>query len=232
MKILNLNLWNYNNFEKRKPLIVKFLQEQDPEIITFQEVRDDRKYNSKNNNQGQQINKLLKYPSLKFIKTMDVNKVNKKKGEPPCFEGVATLSKYPFTKSKRFKLKQHHDDKFTRAILWTKLKNIDIFNVHYSPNDLFSRLHLEETFSIAEDLNIHPVIIGDFNIRYPNIVEEAIHKYGNNYISSRTIKNYISYPLEEYTLDYILIPKHIRINSFSCVGNNLSDHKALILDIN
>lgn len=229
MKILNLNLWNYNNFEERKPKIIDFLQKQNPDIITFQEVRDDRQYNKRGEDQSKQINSFLNYPSLKFVKTMDVNKVNKKKGEPTCFEGLATLSKYPIVKSKKFKLKQQPGDKFTRAILWTKFKDIDIFNVHYSPNDLFSKLHLEETLSIAEDLNIHPIIIGDFNIRYPNILEEVI---GDEYVSSRSIREYISYPSEKYTLDYILIPREIHIESFLCVGKDISDHKALILEIN
>jgi exonuclease III len=55
MKILNLNLWNYNDFGKRKPLIVDFLKKHNSDIITMQEVRDDLRFNSKGDNQAKQI---------------------------------------------------------------------------------------------------------------------------------------------------------------------------------
>jgi endonuclease/exonuclease/phosphatase family metal-dependent hydrolase len=227
MKILNLNLWNYNNWEERKPLIADFIEKRNPDIITMQEVRDDLRFNPKGNNQAKQINNLLNYPYFKFIKTMDVNKVNNL-DNPPCYEGLAVLSKHPIIKSQKFALKKHPEDKFTRAILWVKIKDLDLINVHYSPDDLFSKLHLEETLEFAKRNNIRPVIIGDFNIRHPNIVEEVI---GTEYVSTRSLKKYISYPPAEYTLDYALVPKGIELKSFSCVGNNISDHKSLIIEI-
>ena len=229
MKILNLNLWNYNEFEKRKPFIIKFIQKHNPDVITFQEVRDDLRFNSNGNNQAKQLNKYLNYKYLKFIKTMDVNKVNNTPNNPSCFEGLAVLSKYPIIKSKLFRLKKHTRDKFTRAILYVKLKNnLDLIDVHYSPDDLFSKLHLEETLNFARKNRIKPIIIGDFNVRHPNIVEEVI---GTDYVSSRKIKKYISYPSAKYTLDYVLVPKNIKIKSFSCLGTKISDHKALIIEI-
>ena len=227
MKILNFNLWNYNNWEERKPLIVDFIKKHNPDIITMQEVRDDLRFNSKGNNQAKQINNLLNYPYLKFIKTMDVNKVNNL-DNPPCHEGLAVLSKYAFVKSQKAPLKKHPNDKFTRAILWTRINDLDLINVHYSPDDLFSKLHLEETLKFAKKEKIKPIIIGDFNIRHPSIVEEAI---GTDYISTRSIKKYISYPSAKYTLDYALIPKEREIKKVSCIGNNISDHKSLIIEI-
>jgi endonuclease/exonuclease/phosphatase family metal-dependent hydrolase len=227
MKILNLNLWNYNNFEKRKPLIIDFIQKHNPDIITMQEVRDDLRFNLKGENQAKQINDLLKYPYLKFVKTMDVNKVNNL-NNPPCFEGLAVFSKKPIIKSQKLTLKKHSEDKFTRAILWIRMKDLDIINVHYSPNDLFSKLQLEETLEFAKKKDRKPIIIGDFNIRYPSIVEEVI---GEDYVSTRSIKKYISYPQAKYTLDYALVPKGINIKKFSCIGKNISDHKSLILEV-
>lgn len=227
MKILNLNLWNYNNFDERKPRIVDFIKEHNPDIVTMQEVRDDLRYNSEGDNQAFQINKLLKYPHHIFIQSMDVNKVNNL-DNPPCYEGLAILSKTPYLKSKKFSLRQHPDDKFTRAILWVKLKEFDLFTVHFSPDDLFSKLHLQETLDIAKRNNIKPIIIGDFNIRHPNIVEEVI---GDDYISTRSIRKYISYPPANYTLDYALVPKGVEIKKFSCLGNNISDHKSLIVEV-
>jgi endonuclease/exonuclease/phosphatase family metal-dependent hydrolase len=44
-------------------------------------------------------------------------------------------------------------------------------------------------------------------------------------------KRYLSYPPANYTLDYILIPKKFKFKSFDCLGENLSDHKALVAEI-
>lgn len=231
MKILNLNLWNYNDFDERKSKIIKFIQKHNPDIVTFQEVRDDLRFNTKGNNQAKQLNKILGFKHFIFRKTMDVNKVNNTPNNPNCFEGVAILSNIPILKIKKKKLIQHHDDKFTRGILSVKIKNSklkDIFVVHYSPNDLFSKLHLQETLDYAKKLNINPLIIGDFNVRYPKIIYDLIDK---NYACSRQIKRYVSYPPARYTLDYFLIPKKIKLKSFDCLGSNISDHKALLLEI-
>ncbi len=231
MKILNLNLWNYNDFDKRKSKIIKFIQKHNPDIVTFQEVRDDLRFNSKGNNQAKQLNKILGFKHCVFRKTMDVNQVNKTPKNPDCFEGIAVLSNIPVLEVKKKKLKQHPDDKYTRGILSIKIEDNNLKNilvVHYSQDDLFSKLHLEETLSYAKRLNINPLIIGDFNIRDPKIIYNLIDK---EYVCSRQIKKYISYPPAKYSLDYFLIPKKIKLKSFSCLGLNISDHKALLLEI-
>lgn len=231
MKILNLNLWNYNNFDKRKSNIIKFIKNHNPDIVTFQEVRDDLRFNSKGNNQAKLLNKILGFKHCIFRKTMNVNQINNTPKNPDCFEGLAILSNIPVLEVKKKKLKQYPDDKFTRGILHIKIKNNqlkDIFVVHYSPNDLFSKLHLQETLDYAKKLDIKPLIIGDFNIRYPKIIYDLIDE---NYVCSRQIKRYISYPPAKYTLDYFVIPTNIKLKSFECLGSNISDHKALLLEI-
>ena len=45
-------------------------------------------------------------------------------------------------------------------------------------------------------------------------------------------KKYISYPKGNFTLDYILIPKKYKFKNLKCEGKNLSDHRALIAEIN
>ncbi|MFC1698318.1 endonuclease/exonuclease/phosphatase family protein, partial [Nanoarchaeota archaeon] len=188
-------------------------------------VRDDLRYNKKGNNQANQLNKILGYKHCHFIKTMDVNKVNKT-NNPSCYEGLAVLSNVPIINYKRIKLKKHSEDKYSRAILSVKFDNINIFIVHYSPDDLFSRLHLQETLDYAK--KIKPLIIGDFNIKDPHTISELID---GDYIISTEIKKYVSYPSENITLDYFLIPKKIKIKSFKCIGSNISDHKAFVLEI-
>ncbi len=66
-KIFDLNLWNYNNFEERKPHIVEAIKIHDPDIIAFQEVRDDLRFNSKGYNQARQLNTKLGYEFMTFM---------------------------------------------------------------------------------------------------------------------------------------------------------------------
>jgi len=228
MKILNLNIQGYNNFNKRKPKIVKFIQKHNPDIITLQEVRDDLRFNKKGNNQAKQLQKEINYPFCLFMKTMDINKVNKTMNNPKCFEGIAVISKHPIIKTIKKKLKKHQRDEYTRGILYVRINKMDIFVVHFSPDDLFSKLHLIETLKYIKQKNILPIIIGDFNIRKKYIIKSVLSK---EYISSSNIKKYISYPPAKYTLDYIIIPKDLRFKSFACIGNELSDHKALVAEI-
>lgn len=239
LKILNLNIWGYNKFDKRKKLIVDLIKKENPDVVAFQEIRDDSRFNKKGNNQLLQLNELLKYPYSCFAEAMDVNQVNKNLNDPlydasnpRVREGVALLSKFPLISHKRKKLKQHPNDKYTRAILCAKLKyknkKIDVFVVHFSADDLFSKLHLEETLKYAKNKKINPIIIGDFNIRYPEILNKVI---GKDYTSSRQIKNYISYPPAKYTLDYILIPKMYKFRKFYLINNKVSDHKAIVGEI-
>ena len=58
-KIFDLNLWNYNNFEERKPRIIEAIKQYNPDIIAFQEVRDDLRFNSRGYNQARQLNTKL-----------------------------------------------------------------------------------------------------------------------------------------------------------------------------
>ncbi len=231
MKILNLNLWNYNNFESRKPQIIKFIKKHDPDIIVFQEVRDDIRFNKKGNNQAKQLKKELKYPHYAFYQIADKQKGWPKKYKKYCVEGTAILSKYPFLKVERRKLKQQKEDKYPRGNLYVRIKAekiIDVVVVHFSNTDLFSLLHLLETLKWINSKKITPIIVGDFNIRYPDWLHDLTEE---GYLSSAKYKKYISYPLANYTLDYILIPKKFKFKSFSCLGKNLSDHRALVADI-
>ena len=58
IKILTLNLFRYyDSWEKRKIRIIKYIKEQKPDIVSFQECFDDGRYNGPNENQAIQLNK-------------------------------------------------------------------------------------------------------------------------------------------------------------------------------
>ena len=231
VKVLNLNLWNYNKFEERKPKVIEFIKKHDPDVVILQEVRDDLQFNEEGNNQAKQLNESLGYPHLLFYPVTDKRNERPEKYKLQCFEGTAVLSKFPILKSEEKILRKHKDDMYHCGNLYFKIKaekEIDFIAVHFSPNELFSLLHLIETLKYAEEKKIKPVIIGDFNIINSDVLHDAI--YGK-YHSSLQEKDYLSYPEGNFTLDYILVPGGSKFKSFKCEGTDLSDHKALIAEI-
>jgi endonuclease/exonuclease/phosphatase family metal-dependent hydrolase len=194
-------------------------------------VRDDIRFNKKKDNQAKQLNRELNYPYYEFYPVTDKQKERPKKYKNYCIEGIAILSKYFILKVEKKKLKKQDEDKYNRGNLYVQVKAekaVDIVVVHFSNTDLFSLLHLIETLRWIKSKKITPIIVGDFNIRHPDWLHDLTE---NDYLSSMRYKKYFSYPPANYTLDYILIPKKLKFKSFDCLGENLSDHKALIANI-
>lgn len=231
VKILNLNLWNYNHFGDRKPKILNFIRKNNPEIVAFQEVRDDTGFNKKGDNQAKQLNKELKFPYYAFYPTTNKQKERPEKYKNYCIEGTAVLSKYPILKFEGIKLKKQKEDRYNCGNLYVKIKAkkiIDLIVVHFSNSDLFSLLHLIETLKWVSGKKIKPIILGDFNMRHSEWLHDLIE---GDYTSSLKYKKYLSYPPDKWTLDYILIPKKFKFKSFECSEEELSDHRALIAEI-
>jgi len=231
VKILNLNIYNYNNFEERKPKIIDFVKKHNPDLVVLQEVRDDVKFNKKGDNQAKQLNRELNYPYLIYYPVTDKRKERPEKYDSFCIEGTAILSKFKILKVEENKLKKHEDDRYTCGNLYFKIKAekvIDLIAVHFSNSDLFSLLHLIETLKYTKKKRIKPIILGDFNIRHPEYLSETIY---DDYLSSYDYKKYLSYPPAKYTLDYIVIPKEFKFKFLKCLGKGLSDHMALLTEI-
>ncbi len=232
MKILNLNLWNYNQWEERKPKIIKFIKKEKPDVIVFQEVRDDLQFNKKGNHQVKQLNEELNYPHMLFYSVTDKRKERPEKYNLPCKEGTAILSKYPFVKIEKKMLTKQKEDRYHCGNIYFRINkqknNFDFIAVHFSPHELFSKLHLEETLNYIKNKRINPIIIGDFNIIKSEILHDAIK---GKFKSSLQYKKYLSYPKGKFTLDYIVISNKMKFKSFKCLGKGLSDHKALVAEI-
>ncbi len=231
VKVLNVNIWNYNNFEQRKPKIINFIRKHNPDIIVFQEVRDDLQFNKKGNNQAKQLNEELGYPHLVFYPVTDKMIERPEKYKLPCTEGTAILSRFPIIKKEENKLQKHKEDRYFCGNLYFRVKaekEIDFVAVHFSPNELFSLLHLIETLKYIREKKIRPIIIGDFNIINFKVLHDLIF---NEYQSSLQYKKYISYPKGKFTLDYVVIPKEYKFKTFKCEGTDISDHRALIAEI-
>lgn len=232
IKILNLNLWNYTKWKTRKSKVINFIKKNNPDIVVLQEIRDDVKFNKKGDHQGKQLKKALGFPYMAFYSVTDKRKERPGKYRRFCREGIAILSKYPIIEIKRKQLKRQKEDRYTCGNLYVKIKIkgkiVEFLAVHFSNSDLFSLLHLIETISYIKKNKINPIIVGDFNMPNQDKLNELTE---DNFKSSMNYKKYMSYPIRKWTLDYILIPKKYKFKSFECIGRGLSDHKALVAEV-
>ncbi|MBU2639126.1 MAG: endonuclease/exonuclease/phosphatase family protein [Nanoarchaeota archaeon] len=234
MKILTLNLYRYyENWEKRKNLIVKYIQEQNPGIIFLQECFDDARYNTPKNNQAIQLNKKLNYKECVYDIAEKLCTEREKPITASVFDGLGCLSRFEIIEKNKISLKKSKDDKHFRIIqrflFKINKKKFLFYHTHYSNRDGWAREHLKETIQLANKEKLQPIIVGDLNIR----LTEDIQKFTKSkYLNSWEIKDYISYPSEEEVLDYVLIPKTMKFINILCDKDGLSDHRPLVVEIN
>lgn len=225
--IASLNLWRFNEWERRLPKIISTIQKLDPDIIFLQEVQKDISFDERN--QIDILNDLLKYPhslfSLADIKTT-------RKGVPlsnPVDHGLGVLSKFPFD-SETILLAKSVGDKGQRIL---QINNFDIqgenftfTNIHFSNSDEWAEAHFKEALNILKTKKTG--IIGDFNIKN---IKKYRGLYDDSYTSSSDIYDYISYPADSMSYDYMLIPKVYEFENFECRDEDVSDHRMIMATI-
>ena len=175
LRIITLNIHNYHDFAQRKVKIINLIKKYNPDIVALQEIRDDRAKNKSGMNQAKQLNEELNFEYFKFLRVNNRNKVKGLINEPLCYEGLAILSKFSFS-SNEILLKKQKEDKYSRKVLTVSVqienKTVQIWIVHFSNNDLFASLHAKETLIHAK--SIQPIILGDFNIKYPLEIKRLV----------------------------------------------------------
>lgn len=231
LKLVSINIWNYTNYQERRPKIINFIKKHDPDILVLQEVRDDVDFNEKGNDQAKQLNQEINYPYYEFYEVTDKQKERPEKYNRHCKEGTAIFSKFPITKIEKIQLTKQPDDRYTCGNLHVTIqakKKIEVIGVHFSNSSLFSLLHMIETLKYCRDKKIEPMIVGDFNFLHPNwLYDLTSHEFNSSY----NFKKYVSYPAKKETLDYILIPKSSKFVSLLCPDEELSDHNPLVAEI-
>lgn len=226
IKVASLNLWRFNEWERRLPLIVETIRRINPDIVLLQEVQRDISKDERN--QLEILNSNLKFPYTQFsladIKTT-------RKGSPlpyPVEHGLGILSKFQFS-TQVFNLAKSNGDKEQRILQINKfptLDNINIVNVHFSNTDEWAESHIRETLGELRADNY--IIAGDFNIkdilRYENL-------FGEQLVASSSEHNYVSYPADGLSYDYILISKKFKFGDFECRDEPVSDHRMIVSNI-
>jgi endonuclease/exonuclease/phosphatase family metal-dependent hydrolase len=221
MKVTTLNLAGYKNWNERASNITTYLDDTKSDVVFLQEVKFNIEYSPFT--QSKYLNSLLSTPYPYSLST--VSRIFESSGSESR-EGLAVLSKYPIIDSEVIVLKKREDDKHTRIIqkvaLLVDSQVVNFTNVHFSNND-YSDEQLAETLRIIKDTGNKSVVLGDFNIFDIKTVADL---YTSNYTVSTDFSQYVSFPSENVTLDYILMP-HDYVFSSLTVGENLSDHNAI-----
>jgi len=227
MKLTTLNLQGFVDWHERQPAIVEYLRVADPDVIFFQEVvflPDVSPFN-----QAQLLNKELQYP----YEHSAVTRLQPSHEHKTFREGLAMLSKYPITKSDTVVLKKEFDDEHHRIVQLVDIKMDDhtvlLANVHFSLTDDtdFATAHLKETLEIIEDKGEERIIAGDFNLDH---LEDLASIWQEQYEASTKVP-YISYPTMHKRNDYVLVPKPFVFAEITTSGDELSDHRAVTVEI-
>lgn len=233
LKIITLNIFRYyQDWNKRKQAIIKYLKKEKPDMVFLQECFDDQRHNEPDQHQAKQLNDILNFEHCIYSVAEMVRSERNVALSTATFDGLACLSSIPITEVNTLRLKKQDDDKHFRIIqrIVTSLhgETMIFYHVHFSNRNDWAREHLKETLQLANKEKIRPIIIGDFNIK---IIDDVLSLGRENYIVSWAIHNYISFPSENETFDYILIPKNWSFKHISCNVDDLSDHLPLLATV-
>lgn len=233
LKAMMLNLWCYFDWDNRKDNIVSLLRDESPDFVAFQEVQTNHAFSP-----FPQTDYLAEESGYKYKVFAPMYKRDGQIDESGNMTqetsyGLGVISKYPIVSVESYFLKRHPNYDEETSVLFCKLdihgELFTVCNVHFGNSDLFSELHLKELMELCEKRNIQPIILGDFNNF--NLVDFKQNVLANYSISSE-IKEYMSMPKNNGTLDYIVVPSHdFEITKVVCPDLYVSDHRAVIASI-
>lgn len=229
LKLATLNLHGFTDWEERLPLIVDLIKKIDPDILLLQEVQQDLSRDK--DDQATMIKNAAGYPHAHFevacIKTTH-------KGSPlpnPIDHGLGIISKLPF-KAEAISLAQAGGGLEHRILLKgvfeTSGGTVTIADAHFANDDVWAAAHLKEALEIFSSKGIETVLAGDFNIKDLGAYRKL---YEKRYIASSDKYDYVSYPEDGLSYDYMLIPNTYSFIGFQCREEAVSDHKLLFAEI-
>mmetsp|Transcript_5265 Transcript_5265/g.7751 ORF Transcript_5265/g.7751 Transcript_5265/m.7751 type:complete len:459 (+) Transcript_5265:40-1416(+) len=169
LKVMSVNIWNFNHWKERQSLLQDTLIETLPDIIGFQEVRSKKACKSKckrqNRNQAADIARIL--PGFQYVFR---GAMMFEQDEELHQEGLAIFSRFPILDTSYKKLSRDPSDSgdfhqrlCLRALVSTPIGKVNFFVTHLSLSEKARERTMEE---VAEYVNSFPepsVIVGDFN---------------------------------------------------------------------
>jgi endonuclease/exonuclease/phosphatase family metal-dependent hydrolase len=165
MKLLSLNIWNYqHSWPVRRLLIAKLINEHAPDVVTLQETRHDFRF-ERGKGQGEQLAKLTGYVPTTALGQVYVPLAR-------IEEGLTTLTHAPPIRVMRRSLSriphERHDDN-QRVCLGVRVRigdeEFDVYNTHFSLSDLARETNAREVaeFVDRESEGRPALLAGDLN---------------------------------------------------------------------
>lgn len=229
-KIMTLNMWGYYDWEDRKQNILSLVNEQNPDVITLQEVQLNHAFSYFP--QSDFIADNCGYENRVFAPTYPRNDQIDKSGDRTqrTSYGLAIISRHPIITSETHFLQLYPDHDEECSVVFAKIqvngKMIEVCNVHFANSDKHSDLHLKELMDVCKQRDQKPIILGDFNNFHLDTYKGSILK---DYTLTTDVASYTSMPKDNGTLDYIVVPTaDYKISTVLCPDEYVSDHKALI----
>ncbi len=227
--IASLNLWCFYDWEKRLPAIISLLKGIKPDILLTQETQHNLSLDKRN--QLEIINAELGYPFVVFAPAYSRDKQKDHVFKHPVPHGLGVLSRFPLS-TEIIPLTQAGDGKEPRIILKCNVdiegKTHTITNLHFSNSIKGSEEHFKETLAILKKKQVTSILAGDFNIFTITDYKEL---YGDEYVSSSEKYKYISYPKDNVSFDYVLLPRQYEFEEFVCREEYVSDHRMIVAKI-
>ncbi|SDZ02075.1 endonuclease/exonuclease/phosphatase family protein [Herbiconiux ginsengi] len=227
MKIVSLNLRGFFDWAERMPHIVRYLLDEQPDLVMLQEVVYLPGVSP--HTQLHQLNAVLGYP----YRHASVSRLQSSP-EGPYREGLGVLSRHPVTQSETLILLHEEGDPHNRIV---QFFDVDVgagvvwpfANVHLSVRDDHAFHQLEEVLAILRARGEDRIIGGDFNI---NHLERRARLWRDDYyVLTTEIEHYVSFAASNQADDYFLVPKEFTVRSLAVSPDGLSDHRALLVEI-
>lgn len=167
LKVLTYNIWNYNHpWRKRRELIAEVVKSEMPDIIGFQEIRNDELLNEEGKNQIEQLAEIGLDYNLIYQPAMVYSK------SPRNEEGLGVMSKYPILESDFVFLSRDPidvKDHAQRIVLQAKIElpigHLNFFVTHLSLSPAGRLRTILEVYSYINNFEseLPKILVGDFN---------------------------------------------------------------------
>lgn len=225
MRITSLNLRGFFDWQARAPRIEAYLKQVDPDVILFQEVVFLPEVSAFT--PADLLNRRLRYPyhhgSVTRLQTGRQSSVYR--------EGLALLSRLPVPSTEALVLRHEDGDPHQRIVQLFDVREDGhlwrFSDVHLSVKDEFAINHLKELLGILEARGERRILGGDFNV---NHLERQASLWRDHYVLTTQLRQYVTHESGQAN-DYFLVPKEFRIDAIQLSGDDLSDHRAVTVDV-
>jgi len=98
-------------------------------------------------------------------------------------------------------------------------------NIHFANKEEWAQNQLSEFLNFIHSRKEKRIMAGDFNLY-------GLPKYSSltkGYELSYSYKKYVSYPKDNYCLDYVMLPDQFKFTGLELLDTYMSDHKALFV---